>query len=366
MIFIRNTSEVLTITRGIIRRGAVLIEGENIIAVGSERALAKRARRAREMDARGCVVLPGFVDSHTHPVFAASRVEEFEKRIRGVRYDGSGIQDSARKVRAATEAELLVGLKERIAQFHRHGTTTIEAKSGYGLTRESELKMLRVIRRAGLIPTFLVHAKDGCELVTEIAEFCDVFCDRIAFSVPESRRILVAAKRAGMKLKIHAEQTSHTGGARLAAELGAVSADHLECATEADAMALKKAGVVATLLPGVAFHLGGKYAPARMLMDAGVTVALATDFNPGTCPCPNMQLVIAIACSQMRMTPVEAIRAATINGARALCREGRIGSLEAGKQADVIVLDVADYRELPYYFGVNHCRTVIRRGKVVA
>ena len=366
MIFIRNTSQVLTITRDIIPRGAMLIDGENIIAVGSERSLAKRAKRAREIDACGCVVMPGFVDSHTHPVFATSRIEEFEMRIRGVKYDGSGIQDSARKVRAASEAELLAGLKKRITQFHRHGTTTIEAKSGYGLTRESELKMLRVIRQAGLIPTFLAHAKGGCELVTEIAEFGDVFCDRVAFSVSESRRILTAAQQAGMKLKIHADQTSRTGGAQLAAELGAVSADHLECANEADARALKKAGVVATLLPGVAFHLGTKYPPARMLLDAGVTVALATDFNPGTCPCLNMQLIIAIACSQMRMTPAEAIRSATINGARAICRRDRIGSLEAGKQADIIVLDVPDYRELAYYFGVNHCRIVIKRGKVVA
>lgn len=355
MIVIRNTSQLLTPTR-VIPKGEVLMDGEKIIAVG------RNLKAKREIDARGGVVIPGFVDSHTHPVFAASRVEEFEMRIRGEKYDGSGIRDSARKVRAASEAELLAGLKKRIAQFHRHGTTTIEAKSGYGLTRDGEMKMLRVIRRAGLIPTFLAHVKGECELVTD-AEFCDVFCDRVAFSVPESRRILTAAKRAGMKLKIHAEQTSRTGGAQLAAELGAISADHLEHANEADARALKKAGVIATLLPGVAFFLGKKQAPARMLLDAGVTVALATDFNPGTCPCLNMQLIIAIACSQMRMTPMEAITAATLNGAKALCRQDKVGSIEPGKQADIIILDVPDYRELAYYFGVNHCRVVIRRGK---
>jgi imidazolonepropionase len=373
-LLIRNCSQLLTLrgdSLGIIRRGAVLTEGANIVAVGTERALMRRAKRAKEIDARGCVVMPGFVDSHSHPVFAASRVEEFERRIRGAKYDGSGILNSARKLRQTSETQLLKNLRGWATQFLRHGTTTLEAKSGYGLTLESELKMLRVIRKAGLVSTFLAHAKDGSrweEMIpaaAKLAEFCDVFCDRVAFTVPESRRILMAAKRAGLKLKIHADQLSHTGGARLAAELGAVSADHLECATEADARALKKAGVVATLLPGVAFHVGTKYPPARMLIDAGVTVALATDFNPGTCPCLNMQLVIAIACSQLRMTPAEAIRAATINGARALCRGDRLGSLEAGKQADIIVLDVADYRELPYYFGVNHCRLVVKKGRLV-
>lgn len=398
-LLIRNCSQLLTLrgpALGIIPRGAVLTNGANIVAVGTERAICRLAKRAREIDARGGVVMPGFVDSHAHPVFAASRVEEFEMRLRGATYEqiavaGGGIMNSVRKLRQCSEARLLDDLRDRAMQFLRHGTTTLEAKSGYGLDWASECKMLRVIRQANgpleLVPTFLgahtvpaEHRKHRGEYVRQVceemipavardrlAEFCDVFCERTAFSVPESRRILAAAKRAGLKLKIHADQLTHNGGARLAAELGAVSADHLECATKVDARALKAAGVIATLLPAVTFHLGrGSYPPARTLIDAGVPVALATDFNPGTCPTPNMQLVIAIACSQMRMTPAEAIRAATINGARALCRADRLGSLEAGKQADVIVLDVADYRELPYYFGVNHCRVTIKRGTVVA
>ncbi len=408
---------------GIIPRGAVLTRGEKILAVGAEKQLLRlpEAKRAREVDARGCVVMPGFVDSHSHPAFAASRVKEYEMRLRGKSYEqiaaaGGGILNSARKVRAASEEKLLEHLRHWSAEFLRHGTTTLEAKSGYGLDLESELKMLHVIRRANkegaldLVPTFLgAHAipaefrnkrdqyvrliiekmipavsnggtgvpacgsirdskstgGDACATIS-LAEFCDVFCESIAFTVDESRQILLAAKRAGLKLKIHADQLTRNGGARLAAELGAVSADHLECATRKDACALKKAGVIATLLPAVNFFLGNsKPAPARTFIEEGVPVALATDFNPGTCPTPNMQLVIAIACSQLRMTPAEAITAATINGAHAVCRAARIGSLEAGKQADIIVLDVPDYRELAYFFGVNHCRAVIKKGRVL-
>jgi len=455
-LFIHSCSQLLTLTGssrpragkemselGIIPRGAVLTHGEKILAVGTEKQLLRlpEAKRAREVDARGCVVMPGFVDSHSHPVFAASRVEEYEMRLRGKSYEqiaaaGGGILNSARKVRAASEEKLLENLRNWSTKFLRHGTTTLEAKSGYGLDLESELKMLRVIRRANsggselhsrpkdggvaiknrshggleLVPTFLgAHAiptefrkrrgeyvrlviekmipavsnggtgvpacgsiqdskstgGDACA-TTSLAEFCDVFCESIAFTVDESRQILLAAKRSGLKLKIHAEQLTRNGGARLAAELGAVSADHLECATRADARALRKAGVIATFLPAVNVFLGSnRRAPARTFIEEGVPVALATDFNPGTCPTPNIQLVIAIACSQLRMTPAEAITAATINGAHAVCRGERLGSLEAGKQADIIVLDVPDYRELSYFFGVNHCRGVIKAGQEI-
>jgi imidazolonepropionase len=420
----------------IIPRGAVLTRGEKILAVGTEKQLLKMpdAKRAREVDARGGVVMPGFVDSHSHPVFAATRVEEFEMRLRGSSYEriaaaGGGILNSAKRLRATPEKTLLENLQRWSAEFLRHGTTTLEAKSGYGLDVDSELKMLRVIRRANvcesklhlrreadavaitnrshvvleLVPTFLgAHAipeeyrknrqhyvrlvieemiprvasnrscrqKDGESASSRrglrLAEFCDVFCENIAFTVEESRRILLAAQRAGLKLKIHADQLTRNGGALLAAELGAASADHLECATRADARALKKAGVIATLLPAVNFFLGhSKHAPARTFIEEGVPVALATDFNPGTCPCLNMQTVLAIACSQLRMTPAEAISATTINGAHAICRGDRIGSLEADKQADLILLDVRDYREIPYFFGVNHCRTVIKKGKML-
>jgi len=287
-------------------------------------------------------------------------------------------------------------LVERAARyflhFLSHGTTTIEAKSGYGLSLKDELKILEAIsdlRRRTLleiVPTFLgAHdipdefrgsrgeyvrqvveemipsfARDG------LASFCDVFCDTGYFTVDEARRILNAARKSGLGLRIHADELGHSGGAQVAAELGARSADHLEWIDDYDIAALKRAGTVATLLPGTAFNLGlSRYPPATKLISAGVPVALATDFNPGSCFTLNMQLILSIACSQMGMTPAQAVTAATINGAYSLGLSGRLGSIEAGKQADIAVMDVGDYREIPYFFGVNHCVLTIKKGDVV-
>ena len=277
------------------------------------------------------------------------------------------------------------------ALFLEHGTTTAEVKSGYGLDPVQELKMLRVIRnvnrssRFEWVPTLLIHDVPRSlrgrrsryvgtivprlidQVVRkELAEFFDVFCDRGAFSVSEARGMLVAAAHAGLKLKAHVEQFAHTGAARMAAGLGAVTVDHADLVREADLASLKCTSAIVTLLPGSVFHLGaGCYPPARMLIDAGIPVALATNCNPGSSPTVNMQMILSLACAQLRMTPAEALTAATINGAWAVGREEQLGSLEAGKQADLVIMDVSDYRELPYFFGMNHCLTVIKKGRVV-
>jgi imidazolonepropionase len=281
-------------------------------------------------------------------------------------------------------------LEERARGFldamARHGTTTVEAKSGYGLDEAGELKMLRVAARLAAVPTFLgahvvppayqgragEYIEHLCSRLMPrvkrlgLAEFADIYCDSGAFSLAHARRYLERARELEFGLKIHAEQFSRTGAARLAVELGAASADHLEQAGPEEVAALAGSGTVATLLPGSVLHLGlSCYAPARALIDAGAAVALATDFNPGTSPTFSMQMALSLACTQMRMTPAEAISAATINGAHALGRGARAGSLEAGKQGDAIVLNVSDYRELPYYFGANHVRLTIQRGELI-
>ncbi len=280
-----------------------------------------------------------------------------------------------------------------LERFAAHGTTALEVKSGYGLEVAQELKLLEAIRRLRkssrleLVPTLLAaHAlpaeysgrsDDYIESVIrdlipavarkKLAEFIDCFCDRGAFSVEQCRRVLRAGKQQGLIPRLHAEQLARTGAARLAVEFEAASADHLDKLSSTDIRALGRSNVIATLLPGANFHLGLEhYAPARKLIEAGAIVALATDFNPGTSPTPNMQFILSVACSAMRMTPAEAITAATLNGAWALRRADRLGSLEPGKQADLIVMDVGDYREIPYYFGVNHCRMTVKAGEVVS
>ncbi len=383
---------------GLIRNGAVLIRGATIELAGPlDRVTRSPAARGAEcIDLRGGVILPGFVDSHTHALFAASRVDEYEARIRGATYSeiaeaGGGIQASARQIRAMSERKLIRRLTEVVARFVEHGTTTLEIKSGYGLEPAQELKMLRAIKKASsrvmgeLIPTLLIHDVPARlkprraaylrlvvrRLIPEVArrmlaECFDVFCDRGYFSVAEARSLLAAAAQAGLKLKLHAEQLAHTGAARMAAEMGAVSVDHLDHVSDADIRRLRKHGTIATLLPGSVLHLNsGRYPPARRLIDAGVPVALASNFNPGSSPTLNMQMILALACSQMRMTPAEAIAAATINGAHAIGRGDRVGSLEPGKQADLAVMDVDDYREIPYYFGMNHCRLAIKKGRLI-
>jgi imidazolonepropionase len=411
-LFFRNAAQLLTLAGppaprrgqalgeiGILPHGGLLTEGEVILCVGRTRSLEREAlrRRAEPIDCSGRVLMPGFVDSHTHLVFAASRVNDYELRLRGKTYEeiahgGGGIQSSAQKVRKASVQLLARQARQFLDEFAAHGTTTLEVKTGYGLEIAQELKILRVIRSLqeesalDLAPTLLAaHALPAsfrgrrAEYVKalverlipatarqKLAEFIDCFCDRGAFSVDDCRRVLTAGRKLGLMPRLHAEQLSHSGATRLAIELGAASADHLDKLSAADIRALSRSNVVATLLPGANFHLGlPSYPPARKLIAGGAAVALATDFNPGTSPTLNMQFILSLACAQMRMTPAEAIAAATVNGAFALRRADRIGSLEAGKQADVIVLDVNDYREIPYYFAVNHCLLTVKRGRII-
>ncbi|MGH9731140.1 MAG: imidazolonepropionase [Candidatus Acidiferrales bacterium] len=387
----------------IIRDGALLIRDGRIAAVDARVRIEslREARHARQIDLGGRVVLPGFVDSHTHLVFPGSRAAEYEQRISGATYEeiaraGGGIHNSAHKLRGATSGDLKRRALAHLAQFAAHGTTTLEAKSGYGLTWESERKILLVLRelereqQLDIVRTFLgAHVvpheyrnnKDKTpdayvelicrqwlpQVATEnLAEFCDVFCDRGAFTVAQARKILTAARGCGLGLRLHAEQLARTGAARLAVEMHAASADHLEKLSAGDIRALARSNVTCTLLPGCCFHLGlAQYGPARKLIDAGAIVALATDFNPGTSPTLSIPMILALACTQMRMTPAETIAATTINAAYSLGRHDRIGSLEVGKFADLAAFDVDDYREIPYYFGVNHCVLTMKRGQIV-
>jgi len=411
-LFFRNAEQLLTLAGppvarrrgalgelGIIRNGGVLTLGSKILRVGPARELEAEARRRRAqvIDCRGRVVMPGFVDCHTHLVFAGSRVDDYEQRLRGKSYEeiaaaGGGISLSARQLREATPQELLARASRFLREFAAHGTTTVEVKSGYGLDIAGEMKILEIVRQlrrispVELVPTLLAaHAlppeykgrsKAYVNVMSrrlipvvarkKLAEFVDCFCDRGAFTVAECQRVLRAGIRHGLIPRIHAEQLSRTGASRLAVEFGAASADHLDHASEADIRTLAASDVVATLLPGANFHLGlGKYPPARRLIDAGAVVALATDFNPGTSPTLNMQFILTLACTAMRMTPAEAISAATINAAYSLRRADRLASLEPGKQADLVVMAVSDYREIPYYFGWNHCLMTVKRGRII-
>ena len=383
---------------GLIRKGALLIKGERIEQVGPQDQIFRSplARAARQVDAGGKVVLPGFVDSHTHALFTASRVDEYEARIRGATYSqiasaGGGIQASAKQIRHAGERGLVRRLLDALRLFVEYGTTTVEIKSGYGLDPSQELKMLRAIRGAAqaspldLVPTLLIHDVAARyrsrrtaylravidRLIPQVrrarlAECFDVFCDRGYFSIAETRALLTAAAQAGFRLKIHAEQLARSGAARMASDLCALSADHLDHLRDADMPRLRRHGTIATLLPGSVLHLAsGPFPPARRLLEAGVPVALASNYNPGSSPTVNMQMILSLACSQMRMTPAEAVTAATINGSYALGRGHLVGSLEPGKQADVTIMDVEDYREIPYYFGMNHCLAVLKKGQVL-
>jgi imidazolonepropionase len=384
---------------GIIRDGALVVHDDRIVAVGSRRRIesARRTRRAEKLDLGGRVVLPGFVDSHTHLIFPSSRAAEYEQRISGAGYEqiaksGGGIRSSVQALRRAPAKELKLRAMTDLEQFARHGTTTIEAKSGYGLDWKSELKILNILYelhqeqpidvaatflgahvvppefkgRADAYVNLLVKKWIPNVAMAGLAEFCDVFCDRGAFTVPQARKILMAGRSCGLVPRLHAEQLAHTGAARLAIELQAASADHLERVDRTDIHALALSNVVCTLLPGCCFHLGlAHYGPARELIKAGAIVGLATDFNPGTSPTVSMPMILSLACTQMRMTPAEAISAATINPAYSLRQHDRVGSLEVGKYADLAAFDVADYREIPYYFGVNLCSLTMKRGSVI-
>ena len=369
-----------------INDGAVAIRDGVIQWAGPTDQLPDRT--APDFDASGKVVLPGFVDSHTHAVFARTRADEFEWRIQGTSYmdilaRGGGILSS---VKAAREAPKLgVQFADRFLEF---GTTTIEAKSGYGLNLQTEIRMLESMRladRLEVVPTYLgAHAvplefRDNraafVDQVIEdmktigarrLAEFCDVFVEPGVFTPDEARRIFAAARSLGMAIKVHADEFQSSGGAALAVEVGAASADHLGAITEADISRIAASDVVATLLPATLFILGDNhYAPARKLIGSGAAVALATDFNPGTSPTLNMQFVLSLACTQMKMTPAEAIVAATMNGACAVRREQRAGSIEPGKQADIAIYDLSDYREIPYFAAVNFCIATFKKGELV-
>ena len=378
----------------IIPDGAMLIENDRIARVG------QRSEIAPLIDAGGCevvdaghrVVMPGFVDAHTHPVFAGNRAAEFEQRTQGASYaeiaaSGGGIRSTVRQTRAASEDQLLAAAQKYVRWFLEGGTTTIEAKSGYGLTLEDELKLLRVIRRLApirTVPTFLGAHEipdeyrgrklDYINLVihemlpaaSKLAVYCDVFCEPGIFTVEDTRAILTAARRCRLGLRIHADQLSNSGAAALAADLHADTADHLEHTDALGIAALKARGVQPVLLPGSVYALGStRYAPARDMIDAGLAVVLATDFNPGSSPTASMPMILSLACTQMKMTPAEAITAATFNAACSLNRVREIGSLEPGKLADFVIHDGEDYREIPYFFGIPSARAVFIGGRMV-
>ncbi|MDH4300143.1 MAG: imidazolonepropionase, partial [Dehalococcoidia bacterium] len=383
---------------GIITNGAVAIDGKVIVAVGeTDEVLAAVTRARTVIDATDRIVLPGFVDCHTHLVFGGSREDEFIQKIGGRSYleimqGNGGILSTVEKTREALASPraLLNRAGAFLDKMLAYGTTTTEIKTGYGLSTESELALLKIIasvkesQPVDIVATFLgAHAfpkeyakrkADYIQLVlgmlervkTEgLAEYCDVFVEVGAFSPSEARTILEQAKKHGLKLKLHAGEFNDIGGAELGAELGATSIDHLDYISERGIELMAEKKIIAVLLPGVPFHLmTDRYAPARKLIDAGVPVALATDFNPGSCPTLSMQMIIALACRQLKMTPAEAINAATINAAYALDRGDKVGSIEVGKRADTMVLDIPHHRQLPYWFGVNLVTTVVKNGVV--
>jgi imidazolonepropionase len=380
----------------IIRDGGMLVRDGEIVRVGASDEIEKNVRDAEIVDARGRVVMPGFVDAHTHLVFAGNRLDDFERRTRGETYEqiakaSGGIWSTVEKTRAASEHDLLALAKKHANWFLRCGTTTVEAKSGYGLTVEDELKILRVMRQLKdevaleIVPTFLgAHAvprelspDEYMNVVVEemlphvtaekLAEFCDVFCERGYFDIERSRKILSVAKKLGLKLRGHVDQLTNFGGSKLMAELGAITADHLEQTDEQGIAALKKANVQPVLLPGSVYTLGSSHYPrGRKIIEAGLAIVLATDFNPGSSPTPSMPMVLSLACTQMKMSPAEAITASTVNAAYSLNRGDKIGSLEPGKLADFAIFDCEDYRELAYWFGFLQTHSVYIKGECVS
>ncbi|UCD22262.1 MAG: imidazolonepropionase [Chloroflexota bacterium] len=411
-ILIKNASELVTARGaqgspktkegmeelGIIRNGALAIEGKEIIAVGeTDEVLANIGRAGTVVDATDRIVLPGFVDCHTHLVFGGSREEEFIQKIEGRSYleimrRNGGIFSTVEKTREdlASPRALMNRAQAFLAKMLAFGTTTVEIKTGYGLSTESELGLLKIIARlkesqpVDIVSTFLgAHAfpkeyekrkADYVQLVLDmleqvraegLAEYCDVFVEVGAFSPTEARIILEQANKQGLKLKLHAGEFNDMGGAELGVELGAASIDHLDHISERGMELMSEKKTIGVLLPGVPFHLmTNRYAPARKLIEAGVPIALATDFNPGSCPTLSMQMIIALACRQMKLTPAEAINAATINAAHALDRGDKVGSIEVGKRADIIILDIPNHQQLPYWFGVNLVAKVVKNGAI--
>lgn len=375
----------------------MLVRGDRIEAVGRRREIeALIDAECEVIDAGRRVVLPGFVDAHTHPVFAGNRANEFEQRTAGATYReiaarGGGIRATVRATRNASLSDLVKAGRHYAQWFLRCGTTTVEAKSGYGLTLEDELKILRAIKQLdegtplNYVPTFLgahdipseyksrrqmyvdLVIKEMLPRVAEekLAEYCDVFCEADVFTTDEAWQILSAARCHGLGLRVHADQLSLSGGAKVASELNAVTADHLEHTDATGIAALKAAKVQPVLLPGSVYALGSnRYPAAREMIEAGLAVVLATDFNPGSSPTPSMTMILSLACTQMKMTPAETITAATINAAYSLGRGDEVGSLEKGKRADFVIHDASDYRELPYFFGIERPWRVYVAGKL--
>lgn len=413
-LYIQNAAQLVTLKGGsaaplrgkameelqIIEDGSVWVEDGIIQFVGTDaqvrEQVGSRLEEAEVVDAAGRLVTPGLVDPHTHLVFAGSRENEFEMRLKGAAYmdimeAGGGIHATTSATRQADGEQLYKESRRRLDQFLRHGVTTVEAKSGYGLSLEHELKQLEVARELNrdhpvdVVSTFMgAHAVPAAykerpdefvelvirEMIPEVArrklaEFNDVFCERGVFTPDQSRRILEAGKEYGLAPKIHADEIEPYGGAELAAQVGAVSADHLLKASDEGIRAMAEAGVVAVLLPGTAFFLMAEMAEGRKMVDAGVPVALSTDCNPGSSPTISLPLIMNLGCLQMGMTPAEVLTATTINAAHAIRRGHEIGSLETGKKADLVVFDVPNYMGLQYHYGSNHARTVIKDGKVV-
>jgi imidazolonepropionase len=413
-LLVENASEVLTMERpglagprrgadlreiGRIEKGAVAVQGERIAWVGPEGQLASAVEadaRTVRVDARGGTVTPGFVDSHTHLVFAGSRHDEFEQRLLGRTYleiaaAGGGIRSSVRHVRAASEDELVRLARERLDLLLLHGTTTAECKSGYGLATEHELKQIRALARAAAghpvetastflgaheFPPEFAASRDGyVDLLVEemipaaaqtgLCEFCDVFCERGVYTPEQAERVLRAGLDHGLRPRLHADEFAPSGAAELAARIGALSADHLSAVSDEGIEALARSGTIGTLLPGTTFSCRIPPAAARRLIEAGVALAIATDLNPGSSAVESMGVVIGLACLHLGMLPAEAFVAATLNAAASLDRADRIGSLAPGKQADLLVLSVSDHRIVPYRFGTNHVRTVLKRGRIV-
>jgi imidazolonepropionase len=388
---------------GIIHEGAVLCVGGKIVSVGSTKDalrdpwLRKHRKKVIEIDCSGKVVVPGLVDSHTHPVFVDPRLVDFEKRIEGASYEeiaaaGGGIRSSLASVRNATKSSLASKVLTALQDMAAHGTTTVEAKSGYGLTIESELKSLEAIRDAashwpGTVVSTLLGAhvvpkefQDRSQTYVEIvckemipqaakrklAQFVDVFCDKGAFTAEETEQIFTAAEKCGLSVRAHMGQLSQTS-LQPFLRLNPASFDHMDYVSDDDILHMAKRDTVATLVPGANYFLGLKtYPDARRLIDAGVPVALATDYNPGTSPLISMPMAMSLACTHMKMSPAEAIAAATINGAAALRLMDRKGSIEPGKDADLAVFNVQDYREIPYWFGANRCAFSVLNGVVVS
>jgi len=376
----------------IIPRGGMLIRDGKIDIVGRSHEIEESSGDAEIVDAGGRVVLPGFIDAHAHPVFAGNRLDDFERRARGETYEqiaaaGGGIWSTVQKTRAASEVDLFEEAREHVNWFLKCGTTTVEAKSGYGLTLDDELKILRVVQRLNeqtpleIVPTFLgahaiprgMRAKEYVDLVVDemlprvasekLAEFCDVFCERGYFDIEQSREILIAAKKLGLRLRIHADQLTNSGGAKLAAELRATTADHLEKTDEQGIAAMKSADIQPVLLPGSVYALGSRsYPRAREMIEAGLAVVIATDFNPGSSPTPSMPMILSLACTQMKMSPAEAMTGSTINAAYSLNRGDKIGSLEPGKLGNFSIFDCEDYRELAYWFGFPQTHSVYVKG----